>query len=132
MDPESETLSFLNWDNNIALPVANAENKLLEEAVAKKTANRNTHLRDLTDNHSRVEALREHIKNVKNELLSSQNLLQARKNELRTEEHLKQIADRENGRLKQENTRLEDDLAMMKEKRNMNEANFSYWTFADS
>ena len=126
MDPESETLSFLNWDNNIALPVANAENKLLEEAVAKKTANRNTHLRDLTDNHSRVEALREHIKNVKNELLSSQNLLQARKNELRTEEHLKQIADRENGRLKQENTRLEDDLAKMKEKRNMNEANFSY------
>jgi hypothetical protein len=50
-----------------------------------------------------------------------QSLLMARKNELKTEEHLKSIADRENGRLKQENSRLDAELAKLKEKRNQNE-----------
>ena len=50
-----------------------------------------------------------------------QSLLNARKNELKTEEHLKQIAEREAGRLSQENHNLEQQLNKLKEKRNMNE-----------
>jgi hypothetical protein len=42
----------------------------------------------------------------------------ARKNELSTEDHLKSIAEREAGRLKQENKRLEFELQKLKEKRN--------------
>jgi hypothetical protein len=72
MDPENETLSYLNWDSNIALPVANAENKLLEESVAQKTSDRNKFLSELTENTSRVNALRDHIKYVKDELASAQ------------------------------------------------------------
>ncbi len=121
MDPENETLSYLNWDNNIALPVANAENKLLEESVAHKTSDRNKFLSDLTENSSRVNALRDHIKYVRDELASAQSLLMARKKEMQTEEHLRAIADRENGRLKQENERLDTELSKLKEKRNQNE-----------
>lgn len=72
MDAENDALSFLNWDNSIALPVANAENKLLEEAVVKKTHDRNKFLNELGENTSRIQALRDHIKNVKDELLSNQ------------------------------------------------------------
>ncbi len=45
----------------------------------------------------------------------------ARKKELQTEEHLRAIAERENGRLTQENDRLDHDLSKIKEKRNQNE-----------
>jgi hypothetical protein len=48
-------------------------------------------------------------------------LLNARKKELSTEEHLKSIAERENGRLFQENQRLMFELTKLKEKRNMHE-----------
>jgi UDP-glucose:O-linked fucose beta-1,3-glucosyltransferase len=47
--------------------------------------------------------------------------LQARKNEHQTEEHLKSIADRENGRLHQENQKLLKQLEELKEKRNLHE-----------
>lgn len=47
--------------------------------------------------------------------------MEARRNELETENHLKSIADRENGRLNQENERLENQLDKLKEKRNLHE-----------
>lgn len=46
-------------------------------------------------------------------------MLNARKNELSTENHLKSIAERENGRLNQENQRLVQELSKIKEKRNL-------------
>ena len=52
------------------------------------------------------------------------NLLIARKNELTTEDHLKSLAEREAGRLKQENQRLEYELQKLKEKRNTCEVNY--------
>ena len=49
------------------------------------------------------------------------NLLVARKHELETEDHLRSIAERESGRLSQENQRLKDQLAKLKDKRNIHE-----------
>lgn len=72
MDPENETLSYLQWDDNVALPVANAENKLLEETIAKKTVERNKFQSELSEHQAKANALREHIKFVKDELLSNQ------------------------------------------------------------
>jgi hypothetical protein len=72
MDLENEALSSLDWDfNNIAIPVTNAENKLLEESVAKKTRDRNLYLNGLNENTSKIQALKDHIKYVKDELEST-------------------------------------------------------------
>lgn len=72
MDIKDEVLNFIQWDDNIALPVANAENKLLEEVIARKTQERSKFQNELTEHQSKVHALREHIKYVRDELLSNQ------------------------------------------------------------
>ena len=109
----------LGWGNHLELPVANVDNKLLEEIIVKKVNDRSKFSKDLTENSSKASALRDHIKNVKDELASTQSLLEARKKELTTEEHLKAIGEREKGRLDQENQRLYKELDSFKESRNI-------------
>jgi coiled-coil domain-containing protein 39 len=111
----------IDWDDNMAIPVANAENKYLEDAISQMTAEKNNYQNELTEHRAKVNALRNHIINVKEEFKSTQNLFNARKNELQTEDHLRSIAERENGRLMQENQRLLKELAKLEEKRNANE-----------
>lgn len=145
MNFSSDALRDIDWDENMPLPVANAENKLLDETIQKKLFERNRLTKDLAENQSKTNALREHIKYVKDELISAQvmkankrkffvlfillnrfqSLLQARKNELKTEDHLRSIAERENGRLVQENQRLISQLEKLKETRNAHEVKLS-------
>ncbi len=66
-------------------------------------------------------AMSEHMKNVQQELNQTQALNRARGNELDTENHMSLVAQREAGRLKQEIQRLENDLADIKERRNIHE-----------
>lgn len=121
----NDSLRDMDWDENAALPIANAENKLLEETISKKLVERNKFQSELAENSAKANALKDHIKNVKDELLSAQKLLEARRNELQTENHLKSIAEREKGRLWQENERLENELEKLKEKRNMHEVRWN-------
>jgi hypothetical protein len=68
-----DVLKELDWDSaNIALPIANAENKILEETVFKKTSERTQLQNEVSENRSKVNALHDHIKNVKDELLATQ------------------------------------------------------------
>ena len=67
----------------------------------------------------RLHAMSEHLKNVRQELTHTQGLTNARKKEIETENHLLQIAEREEGRLKQEVRKLEKELEDLKEKKNM-------------
>lgn len=68
-----DVIKELDWDtNNFALPIANAENKLLEETVTFKTSERNRIQNELGENKAKVNALQEHIKNVKDELMVTQ------------------------------------------------------------
>jgi hypothetical protein len=62
----------IEWDKNFALPVANRENKLLEETIAKKLNDKTRYQNELTENTSKVNALREHIKYVRDEILAAQ------------------------------------------------------------
>lgn len=72
MDIKDEVLNFIQWDDNIALPVANAENKILEENIARKTQEKHKFQTELNEHQSKVQALREHIKYVRDELQSNQ------------------------------------------------------------
>lgn len=72
MEARQEALSLLNWEDGVALPVANAENKTLEEEINRKTSERNKCQSELNENASKVNALRDHIKYVRDELQSTQ------------------------------------------------------------
>jgi len=117
-----DVLKELDWDSaNIALPIANAENKIIEETVFKKTSERTQLQNELSENRGKVNALHDHIKNVKDELMATQSLLNARKNEHETESHIKQIAEREGGRLNQEVTRFLNEMSELNERRRIHE-----------
>lgn len=69
----SDVLRDLDWDvSNIALPIANAENKILEEAVTSKSSEKNRLQTELEENRSKVTALQDHVKNVRDELMVTQ------------------------------------------------------------
>lgn len=113
----------LDWDEGLTIPVANADNKFLEEAVQKKQKEIVSLQNNLGENTDRVYSMSSHLKNVRQELQHTQGLINARKNEIETEEHMRKIAEREEGRLKHEIQRLHKELEDLKEKRNVFENN---------
>lgn len=116
-------LSELEWDEGLSMPVANAENKALEDEVQRKQKGIVKARGDLEEYDDRIHAMSEHLKNVRQELHHTQGLVSARKKEVETESHLLTIAEREEGRLKQEITKLEKELEDLKEKKNVFENN---------
>jgi len=111
----------LEWDDGLTIPVANVENKMLEEQILH-LEQENIRLRNSNgDTEDRVHAMSEHLKNVRQELSNTQGLLNARKNEIESERHMHKIAEREEGRLRQEIQKLERMLSELKEKRNIHE-----------
>ena len=54
-----------------------------------------------------------------------QGLVDARKKEIETEQHLKRIAEREEGRLEQEVQKLQKEMDELKERKNIYEVNVS-------
>ncbi|XP_033114482.1 coiled-coil domain-containing protein 39-like, partial [Anneissia japonica] len=76
---------------------------------------------ELSTHDDKVHALSEHSRNVNQELTHTLGLCKAREHQVETEDHLKQIAQREEGRLKQEIKRVENDLTDIKERKNIYE-----------
>ncbi|XP_041355046.1 coiled-coil domain-containing protein 39-like [Gigantopelta aegis] len=116
-------LSELEWDEGLSMPVASAGNKALEDQVTRKQRLIAQKREDLEQTDDRVHAMIEHLKNVRQELQHTQGLLNARNAEIETESHLLKIAQREEGRLKQEIEKLEKELEEFKEKKNIYENN---------
>lgn len=114
-------LSEMEWDEGLKVPVANQENKILEEDVQTKQREIVRLQTEMSVGEDRVHAMSEHMKNVQQELNQTQNLCRAREKEIETEDHMKLVAQREGGRLSQEILRLENDLANLKERKNMYE-----------
>ncbi|XP_038050649.1 coiled-coil domain-containing protein 39-like [Patiria miniata] len=114
-------ISEMEWDGGMKVPVANQENKMLEEEVQHKQQDVVRYQAELSEHEDRVFAMSEHMKNVQQELNQTQALNRARGRELETEKHMMLVAQRECGRLKQEIQRLENDLADIKERRNIHE-----------
>ncbi|XP_054138320.1 coiled-coil domain-containing protein 39 [Melozone crissalis] len=117
----ASVLADLQWDPGYALPVANAENKALEEELHKLQKEKENLQNELTDCEERIEAMTSHLKNVRQEINFSQSLYKAKESEIETEHHFKALAEREYGRLKSDIKRLKDEIASLREKRNTQE-----------
>ncbi|KAK3698535.1 hypothetical protein QZH41_014464 [Actinostola sp. cb2023] len=118
-----DIMSEMNFDEGIAMPVANVQNKQLETEVDGIHKNL-VLLKDQVEEHKdRIYAMSEHFKNVQQELHHTQNILNARKKEIETEKHFRQVSEREEGRLKNEIRRLNNEINDLKEKRNIYENN---------
>ncbi|ELR58692.1 Coiled-coil domain-containing protein 39 [Bos mutus] len=114
----SEFLAELRWEDGFAIPVANEENKTLEEQLSKLQDERSSMQDQLRDYEDRINAMTSHFKNVKQEFLFTQSLCKARDHEIESEEHFKMIAERELGRVKDEIQRLENEITSIREKKN--------------
>ncbi|KAM4659956.1 coiled-coil domain-containing protein 39 [Amazona ochrocephala] len=117
----ASVLAELCWDDGYAVPVANAENKALEDELQKMQKEKLNLKNDLTDFEERIGAMTSHLRNVRQEFSLIQSLYKARENEIETEKHFKALAEREHGRLKSEIKRLEDEIVSLRVKKNSHE-----------
>jgi len=116
-----EILNEINFDAGIAMPVANTANKQLEIDLEEKQKRIGT-IRDEIDQYvDRVQSMSTHLKNVRQERLQTQDLCNARGREIVSEQHFRQLAEREEGRLQTEIQRLDRELNELKERRNVYE-----------
>ncbi|NWI50598.1 CCD39 protein, partial [Calyptomena viridis] len=118
----ASVLAELGWDHGYAVPVANAENKALEDELQKMLKEKVNLQNELANLEERIEAMTAHLKNVRQDLSFCQSLHNARENEIETEKHFKALAERECGRLKSDLKRLQDELVSLGEKKNRQES----------
>eukprot|EP00945_MAST-04E_sp_MAST-4E-sp1_P001922 g1922.t1 len=76
---------------------ANAESRALSKALEEKEEQVEVLAREAEENEERVKIMSEHLKHVKQELLHTQSLVEAKSKECKTEEHLKALSEREVG-----------------------------------
>lgn len=88
---------------------ADDKNKALHHKIRGKEKRFEAVKSEIQESASRVEIMAEHLKNVKQELLHTQELHTAKEKELDSEEHMKQLAEREIGRVAQEMRRLDSE-----------------------
>ncbi|RDD47548.1 Coiled-coil domain-containing protein 39 [Trichoplax sp. H2] len=116
---DQRTKIEFDWDNDIVMPVANKENKLLEEKI-RLNEQKNTSLKMHNNEHDdRIRAMEEHMKNVRQEWQQTQAMCRARQNENQSEKHFLQLANREKGRIAIELQRIANLASETKDKMNI-------------
>ncbi|KAF1334319.1 hypothetical protein FI667_g2350, partial [Globisporangium splendens] len=95
---------------------ADDKNKELHKKIRAKEKLFHTVETEIAENKSRVEIMTEHLKNVKQELLHTQELHTAKLKEVTSEEHIKQLAEREIGRIAQEMRRFDAECTDLENK----------------
>ena len=81
--------------DNEALPAfANAENRAINKQVEDQEKRRELLEKQVAENTERVKIMKEHLKNVHQELSHTQSLVEAKVAECKSEEHLKALSER--------------------------------------
>jgi hypothetical protein len=86
---------------------ANEKNKQLNQIVKQKKKLINEIATNIEEKSSRLGVLKDHLKNVQNELVHTQALVDQKNKEIETEDHLKQITERQIGRIERELQRMD-------------------------
>jgi hypothetical protein len=86
-------------DLDVLPPFANAANKALEAQVKSKERKITEYGEEAVENTERVAIMADHLKNVEQEHFHTQSLVDAKTREIETEDHLKQLSEREAGRI---------------------------------
>ncbi|NWH57280.1 CCD39 protein, partial [Geococcyx californianus] len=113
----ASVLARMRWADGYALPVANAENKALEDKLQKMNKKKANLQNELLDFEERIEAMTSHLKNVRQEFRFTQSLHRAGRNAIETEQHFKALAEREHGHLKQDIKQLKNEIISLKERK---------------
>ena len=98
---------------------ANDENRALHRQVRAKETKLKAVEAELSETQERITVMKEHLKSVTNEQLHTQRLVDAKVKEISTEDHLKQLAERESGRFHAEFKKLQGEIAELEDKVNL-------------
>jgi len=93
----------MNEDFGDELPhFASEENRKIDRAVKKKEAKFEVAKKVARENRERVSIMKEHLKNVRQEISHTERLIEAKLKEVQTEEHLAELAKRRAGTVENE------------------------------
>ncbi|KAG5449837.1 Coiled-coil domain-containing protein 39 [Clonorchis sinensis] len=101
-----EVLAQLRWDESHAIPIANEENQALIHRLDQLQRQFFQRSAEVDDEKSKVQQLKDHIKNVKQETDNICSICQMRGNVIDTETHQLKTAEQEQDRLRQEIRRI--------------------------
>lgn len=114
-----ESADINNYDLDEDFPdYANDQNKELNLIVREKIQLIHHLNIEIEEHNERLKILQEHLRSVKQELIHTQALVDGKNAEIETEEHMKQISERQSGRLKNELTKLEQRIADQQDRLN--------------
>lgn len=104
---EEDDEEFAAADLEALPPFANKVNRELDALVKEREAALTRTEKELREHHDRVAVMQEHLKAVRAELAHTQELAEAKLRDVQTEDHLKQLAERETERVRADLTRTE-------------------------
>ncbi|CAF0821827.1 unnamed protein product [Adineta steineri] len=117
MSANLELEGFNGLGSALAPRIPNAENRNLETKIESKQRDIQSKQSDIDENVTKIHMLEDHLKNVQDELGTTQRLHNARKHEVQTEEHMKMLNEREMGRLRQDIIRVENEITNIKDRK---------------
>ncbi|XP_046426078.1 coiled-coil domain-containing protein 39 [Neodiprion fabricii] len=97
-----DVLTELGWGDGFHVPVANEENKRLEEEIDRKTKYKSSLSLELDSVTRRIDTIKKHIGNVTLEHENNQKLLTAHSMQLDSEDHLFRLCNSTNSKMCQE------------------------------